>query len=280
MSDGSGAGFFSNAFGFLPWTWGDDLIDAIDLWLAPGGALPPPSLGPEPGPEGSLAQLDVSSCSMSKSPSTPATRLLREKGVAYTEHPYRYEEKGGTRVSARELGVDEHAVIKTLVMEDEDRQPLIVLMHGDREVSTKALARLLGKKAVQPCKPEVANRHSGYLVGGTSPFGTRKAMPVFIERTILDLERIYLNGGSRGFLVGIAPAEVVRDPLAYAGRGRDRGLSLGRSRSLDAHHAPAPRGKRRAPCSPPATSPGRRRAAAHGSQVVELPSPRAHGKRP
>ena len=147
---------------------------------------------------------------MSKSPSTPATRLLREKGVAFTEHPYRYEEKGGTRVSARELGVDEHAVIKTLVMEDEDRQPLIVLMHGDREVSTKALARLLGKKAVHPCKPEVANRHSGYLVGGTSPFGTRKAMPVFIERSILDLERIYLNGGSRGFLIGIAPAEVVR----------------------------------------------------------------------
>jgi Cys-tRNA(Pro) deacylase len=147
---------------------------------------------------------------MSKTPSTPATRLLREKGVAYTEHPYRYEEKGGTRVSARELGVDEHAVIKTLVMEDEDHEPLIVLMHGDREVSTKALARHLGKKSVHPCKPEVANRHSGYLVGGTSPFGTRKAMPIFIERSILDLERIYLNGGSRGFLIGIAPAEVVR----------------------------------------------------------------------
>ncbi len=147
---------------------------------------------------------------MSKTPSTPATRLLREKGVAYTEHPYRYEEKGGTRVSARELGVEEHAVIKTLVMEGDDREPLIVLMHGDREVSTKALARILGKKAVHPCKPEVANRHSGYLVGGTSPFGTRKAMPVFIERSILELEKIYLNGGSRGFLVGIAPAEVVR----------------------------------------------------------------------
>lgn len=147
---------------------------------------------------------------MSKTPSTPATRLLREKGVAYTEHPYRYEEKGGTRVSARELGVDEHAVIKTLVMEDEDREPLIVLMHGDREVSTKALSRLLGKKSIHPCKPEVASRHSGYLVGGTSPFGTRKPMPVFIERSILDLERIYLNGGSRGFLIGIAPSEVVR----------------------------------------------------------------------
>lgn len=147
---------------------------------------------------------------MSKTPSTPATRLLREKGVAYTEHPYRYEEKGGTRVSARELGVDEHAVIKTLVMEDEDREPLVVLMHGDREVSTKALARHLGKKAIHPCKPEVANRHSGYLVGGTSPFGTRKAMPIFVERSILDLEKVYVNGGSRGFLVGLAPSELVR----------------------------------------------------------------------
>ncbi|BDG05295.1 Cys-tRNA(Pro) deacylase [Anaeromyxobacter oryzae] len=147
---------------------------------------------------------------MSKIPSTPATRLLREKGVAYTEHPYRYEERGGTAVSARELGVDEHAVVKTLVMEDEDREPLLVLMHGDREVSTKALARLLGKKSIQPCKPEVANRHSGYLVGGTSPFGTRKAMPVYMERTIADLPRVYINGGSRGFLVGIAPADVVK----------------------------------------------------------------------
>ena len=147
---------------------------------------------------------------MSKTPSTNATRVLREHGVAYTEHPYRYEEKGGTRVSARELGVDEHAVVKTLVMEDEAGAPLVVLMHGDREVSTKALARQLGKKAIQICKPEVAQRHSGYLVGGTSPFGTRKAMPVYVERTILELERIYVNGGSRGFLVGIAPAELVR----------------------------------------------------------------------
>jgi Cys-tRNA(Pro) deacylase len=146
---------------------------------------------------------------MSKSPSTAATRLLREKGVAYTEHPYRYEEKGGTRVSARELGVDEHAVVKTLVMEDDEGAPLVVLMHGDREVSTKALARQLGKKAVQICKPDVANRHSGYLVGGTSPFGTRKAMPVCVERTILDLDRIYVNGGSRGFLVGLAPKDLV-----------------------------------------------------------------------
>jgi Cys-tRNA(Pro) deacylase len=142
---------------------------------------------------------------VSKTPSTPATRLLREAGVAYTEHPYRYEEKGGTRVSARELGVDEHAVVKTLVMEDEAGQPLVVLMHGDREVSVKALARQLGKKTIAPCRPEVAQRHSGYMVGGTSPVGTRKALPVFVERTILDLPRIYVNGGSRGFLVGLDP---------------------------------------------------------------------------
>lgn len=147
---------------------------------------------------------------MSKTPSTPATRLLRQHGVAYTEHPYRYEEHGGTAVSARELGVEEHAVVKTLVMEDEAHAPLVVLMHGDREVSTKALARQLGKRSVQICKPEVAQRHSGYLVGGTSPFGTRKPMPVYVERTILDLDRIYINGGSRGFLVGIAPGELVR----------------------------------------------------------------------
>jgi Cys-tRNA(Pro) deacylase len=147
---------------------------------------------------------------MSKTPSTPAVRLLREKGVAFTEHPYRYEEKGGTRVSARELGVDEHAVVKTLVMEDDTGAPLVVLMHGDREVSTKALARQLGKKSVEICKPEVANRHSGYQVGGTSPFGTRKAMPVCLERSILELPRIYVNGGSRGFLVGIAPGDVVK----------------------------------------------------------------------
>ncbi len=147
---------------------------------------------------------------MSKVPSTPATRLLRAQGVAYTEHLYRYEDRGGTRVSARELGVDEHAVVKTLVMEDEDKAPLVVLMHGDREVSVKALARVLGKKLVQPCKPEVANRHSGYQVGGTSPFGTRRAMPVYMERTILDLPTIYVNGGSRGFLVGVAPADVAR----------------------------------------------------------------------
>ncbi|HEX8908822.1 MAG TPA: Cys-tRNA(Pro) deacylase [Anaeromyxobacteraceae bacterium] len=142
---------------------------------------------------------------MSKVPSTPATRLLRQRGVAYTEHPYRYEEHGGTAVSARELGVDEHAVVKTLVMEDDGGAPLVVLMHGDREVSTKALARQIGKRAVQICRPEVAQRHSGYMVGGTSPFGTRKSMPVYVERSILGLERIYINGGSRGFLVGLAP---------------------------------------------------------------------------
>ena len=143
-------------------------------------------------------------------PVTPAIRVLRSAGVPFTEHLYRYEEHGGTRVSARALGVDEHAVVKTLVMEDDSRAPLIVLMHGDLEVSTKKLARTIGRKHVEPCKPEEANRHSGYLVGGTSPFGTRKAMPVYIERTILDLPRIYINGGARGFLVGIAPADLVR----------------------------------------------------------------------
>lgn len=147
---------------------------------------------------------------MSKSPSTPAIRLLRERGVSYTEHPYRYEEKGGTAVSSRELGVDEHAVVKTLVMEDDAGKPMVVLMHGDREVSTKELARQVGVRSVRICKPEVANRHSGYLVGGTSPFGTRKAMPTYVERSILDLPRIYVNGGSRGFLVGMAPADLVR----------------------------------------------------------------------
>jgi Cys-tRNA(Pro) deacylase len=147
---------------------------------------------------------------MGKAPSTAATRLLREKGVAYTEHLYRYEEHGGTAVSARELGVDEHAVVKTLVLEDDAGEPLVVLMHGDREVSLKALARQIGKRAVTVCRPEVAQRHSGYLVGGTSPFGTRKRMPVHVEKTVLDLPVMYVNGGSRGFLVGIAPSELAR----------------------------------------------------------------------
>ena len=142
---------------------------------------------------------------MSKAPSSNATRLLKQAGIPYTEHLYRYEEHGGTKVSARELGVDEHAVIKTLVMEDERAGALIILMHGDREVSTRELARQIGAKSVQPCRPEVASRHSGYLVGGTSPLGTKKALPIHAEASIFDLDRIYLNGGSRGFLVGLDP---------------------------------------------------------------------------
>ena len=147
---------------------------------------------------------------MSKAPSTSATRLLRELKIPYTEHLYSYEEHGGTHLAAQSLAVDEHAVIKTLIMEDEAAKPLVVLMHGDREVSTKALARQLGCKTVQICKPEVAHKHSGYLVGGTSPFGTRKIMPIYVEKTILALERVYLNGGSRGFLVGLAPGDLVK----------------------------------------------------------------------
>lgn len=136
---------------------------------------------------------------------TPATDWLRAQGVPFTEHPYDYVEHGGTAESARQLGVDEHAVVKTLVMQDDRAEPLIVLMHGDRQVSTKNLAREVGVKSVEPCKPEVAQRHSGYLVGGTSPFGTRKAMRVFVEASVLELPRIYINGGRRGYLVGIAP---------------------------------------------------------------------------
>jgi Cys-tRNA(Pro) deacylase len=147
---------------------------------------------------------------MSKGPSTPATRLLREHGVAFAEHLYRYEERGGTRVSARELGVDEHQVVKTLLLEDEGGEPLVVLMHGDREVSTKALARQLGRKAISICRPGVAYRHSGYRVGGTSPFGTRRPLPVFVESSVLALPRIFVNGGARGFLVAIDPRELVR----------------------------------------------------------------------
>lgn len=143
-------------------------------------------------------------------PVTPAVRLLRAEKVAFTPHLYAYEERGGTTVSARELGVDEHVVVKTLVMEDENHQPLIVLMHGDREVSTKNLARQIGCKSVQPCKPEVATRHSGYPVGGTSPFGTRKRMPVYVERTVLDLDHVFINGGTRGFLVCLAPRDLER----------------------------------------------------------------------
>lgn len=136
---------------------------------------------------------------------TPATAWLKAHGVAYTEHPYDYVDKGGALHSAAVLGWDPHAVVKTLVMQDQDARPLIILMHGDREVSTKTLARQIGAKSVEPCAIEVAQRHSGYLVGGTSPFGTRRAMPVYVEHSILELPRILINGGRRGFLVGIAP---------------------------------------------------------------------------
>ncbi|MEM5382154.1 Cys-tRNA(Pro) deacylase [Paraburkholderia phymatum] len=136
---------------------------------------------------------------------TPATQFLRRHKVEFGEHPYDYVDHGGTGESSRQLGVDEHHVVKTLVMEDEQAKPLIVLMHGDRTVSTKNLARQIGAKRVEPCKPEVASRHSGYLIGGTSPFGTKKAMPVYVESTILELDRIWINGGRRGFLVSIAP---------------------------------------------------------------------------
>jgi len=141
---------------------------------------------------------------------TPATQFLRKQGVAFSEHPYAYEEHGGTAVSARALGVDEHQVIKTLVMQDDAGKPLLVLMHGDRKVSTKNLARQIGGKAVEPCKPEVPNPHSGYLVGGTSPFGTRKTLPVCVEASILTLEKIYINGGRRGYLVGLDPRVLPR----------------------------------------------------------------------
>ena len=141
---------------------------------------------------------------------TPATQFLRRSGVAFTEHVYDYVEHGGTEESARQLGVPEHEVVKTLVMQDERAQPLIVLMHGDRQVSTKNLARQIGAKSVEPCKPEVAQRHSGYMVGGTSPFGTKKAMPVYVEASVLQLVRICINGGRRGYLVGIEPGVLTR----------------------------------------------------------------------
>jgi Cys-tRNA(Pro) deacylase len=141
---------------------------------------------------------------------TPATAFLKKHGIDYTEHVYEYVEHGGTRASAAALGVEEHAVVKTLVMEDESKRPLVVLMHGDCEVSTKNLARQAGVKRIEPCAPEAAQRHSGYQIGGTSPFGTRKAMPVFLERSVADLPRIYINGGRRGFLVGIDPRDLVR----------------------------------------------------------------------
>lgn len=148
--------------------------------------------------------------SKGKFPVTAAVRLLREHGVDFTHHPYEYEARGGTAVCARELGVDEHAVIKTLVMEDDAKKALVVLMHGDREVSTKNLARHLGVKTISACEPAVADRHSGYQVGGTSPFGTRRTMPVYMQRTIADLPYLYINGGKRGYLVGMTPAELTR----------------------------------------------------------------------
>jgi Cys-tRNA(Pro) deacylase len=142
---------------------------------------------------------------------TPATQWLRKRGVDFGEHVYEYVEHGGTAESARALGVDEHAVVKTLVMEDEAAKPLVVLMHGDRTVSTKNLARQTGRKRIEPCKPDVAQRHSGYQVGGTSPFGTRRELPVYVERSVLALTRIYINGGRRGYLVSLAPDVLTRE---------------------------------------------------------------------
>jgi Cys-tRNA(Pro) deacylase len=143
-------------------------------------------------------------------PETPATQFLRQQGVLYTSHFYEYEEHGGTGASSRELNVDEHVVVKTLVMEDELGKPLIVLMHGDCKVSTKELARQTSRKKIAPCKPDVASRHTGFLVGGTSPFGTKKKMPIYVEKTILDLPTIFINGGRRGYLICISPLELSR----------------------------------------------------------------------
>jgi Cys-tRNA(Pro) deacylase len=148
-----------------------------------------------------------------KRASTPATDLLARNGVAFSEHDYDYVEHGGTAVSSSALGVPEHQVVKTLVMETDKGDPLVVLMHGDRKVATKELARIVGAKRIFPCRPEVAQRHSGYLVGGTSPFGTRRQMPVYLERSVLALPRIYINGGRRGYLLGMDPA-VLAEVLA------------------------------------------------------------------
>lgn len=145
-----------------------------------------------------------------KTPMTPAVRALQQAGIAFTDHPYTYVEHGGTATFAAESGLDEHVVIKTLVMEDDMKRPFVVLMHGDREVSTKELARTLGVKSVRPCAPETAERHSGYMVGGTSPFGLRKPLPVYVEESVLELPRIYINGGKRGFLVGLDPQDLAR----------------------------------------------------------------------
>lgn len=152
----------------------------------------------------------VLTMSNAHAPETKATQFLRQQKIPFSTHLYAYEEHGGTKVSARELNVDEHAVVKTLVFEDESGKPLIVLMHGDCKVSAKELARQAGHKKVEPCKPEVANRHTGYLVGGTSPFGTKKNMPIYLEKSILDLALVYINGGRRGFLVGVHPHDILR----------------------------------------------------------------------
>lgn len=141
---------------------------------------------------------------------TTAIRELMDHKVQFTSHFYKYEEKGGTSVSSRELGVEEHIVVKTLIMETETKSPIIVLMHGDKQVSTKNLARLMNVKTVSPCDPDVANKHSGFVVGGTSPFGTKKKMPVYIQKSILDLPLVYINGGKRGYLVSLDPQEIKR----------------------------------------------------------------------
>ena len=146
----------------------------------------------------------------SKFPVTPAIRVLRDAKAVYSEHLYNYEEKGGTEVSSKELGVDEHYMIKTIIMEDENNNPLICLMHGDAEISTKQLARTIGVKSISPCAPETANKHTGFLVGGTSPFGTRKKMPIYMENTIQKLPILYINGGKRGYLLSMDPREVIR----------------------------------------------------------------------
>jgi len=145
-----------------------------------------------------------------RAPETPATQFLRKQGIAHSDHLYPYEEHGGTAVSARELNVPEHRVIKTLVMEDEAAHPLIVLMHGDRQVSTKELAKQLGVKKISPCTPETAQRHTGYMVGGTSPFGVKKPLTTCMEKSILDLPLVYINGGQRGYLVGVHPHDILR----------------------------------------------------------------------
>jgi len=149
-----------------------------------------------------------------KYPVTAAIRFLKSQGVKYTEHLYSYEDRGGTAVSSRELGISEHVVVKTLIMQTEDDKPLVVLMHGDKKVSTKGLARIVGVKSVRPCDPKVANKHSGYVVGGTSPFGTRKVMPIYIEKSIFHLSEIYVNGGARGFLVCLSPQILMDLPNA------------------------------------------------------------------